>query len=419
MSTLSERARNAFIENIDGPISSYFASCVHCGLCAEACLFYTETKDPKYTPIYKLELMKRVWSQEFTLAGKIKKTLGLSKNVSEKELEEWEPLIYDSCTMCGRCTMVCPVGNDITHMISKAREAFVASGYAPKDLKTSTKRAVTAGSPMGITEEGFNAVVKNVEKEVGIKIPVNKEGVDYLVLLSSAEMVIFPEFIESVEKIFRLSGLSWTLSSKSYEATNPGIQIGSKDMAGTILKKIVDEAEKLKVKTVVTPECGHAYHVLRWSGPNILNRNFNFEVMHILEIIKELLDSGKIKLKGKVDTPMTLHDPCQIVRRGGLINEPQELLDSVASNFQRTSDQGLMNWCCGGGGGVSANERAEDLRIKSFGKKRDQLKALDNVFTLVSACSNCRTTLEEGLEEHHLDMEVLSLTDLIAENLVE
>ena len=48
---------------IDARVSSYFSSCVHCGLCAEACLFYTETGDPRYTPIYKLEPMRRLWFQ--------------------------------------------------------------------------------------------------------------------------------------------------------------------------------------------------------------------------------------------------------------------------------------------------------------------------------------------------------------------
>ncbi|WP_419583121.1 hypothetical protein [Thiolapillus sp.] len=46
----------------------FFSSCVHCGLCAQACLFYTETCDPAKTPIHKLEPMRRLWEQEYTLA---------------------------------------------------------------------------------------------------------------------------------------------------------------------------------------------------------------------------------------------------------------------------------------------------------------------------------------------------------------
>ena len=61
MSASFERGYNAFKEVLDAPIASFFSSCVHCGLCAEACLFYTETNDPKYTPIRKLEPLRRAW----------------------------------------------------------------------------------------------------------------------------------------------------------------------------------------------------------------------------------------------------------------------------------------------------------------------------------------------------------------------
>ena len=54
MSASLDKGVRVLKEVIDAPIASYFNSCVHCGLCAEACLFYTETGDPKYTPIHML-----------------------------------------------------------------------------------------------------------------------------------------------------------------------------------------------------------------------------------------------------------------------------------------------------------------------------------------------------------------------------
>ena len=47
MSNSLQRGVTELIDKIDAPIASFFNSCVHCGMCADACLFYTETGDPK------------------------------------------------------------------------------------------------------------------------------------------------------------------------------------------------------------------------------------------------------------------------------------------------------------------------------------------------------------------------------------
>src|SRR5512143_428289 len=178
MSASLEKGIHALKEVIDAPIASYFSSCVHCGLCAEACLFYTETGDPKYTPIHKLEPLRTVWQPEYTALGRLRKLLGLAEALTDEELAEWEPLVYDSCTMCGRCTMVCPVGNDITYMIRKMREGMSASGHAPEDMIGATARAINIGSPMGVKWPAVLAQIKHVQAETGIEVPVEKEGAD-------------------------------------------------------------------------------------------------------------------------------------------------------------------------------------------------------------------------------------------------
>ena len=83
MTATFDRGYNALKKVLDAPIASFFSSCVHCGLCAEACMFFTENGDPKYTPIHKLEPLRRVWEQETTLVGKLAKATGLAKKVDE------------------------------------------------------------------------------------------------------------------------------------------------------------------------------------------------------------------------------------------------------------------------------------------------------------------------------------------------
>jgi len=412
-----ERGINALREQIDAPIASYFSSCVHCGMCADACLFHTETGDPRYVPIHKLEPMRRLWEQEYTLVGRLKKLVGLSRKITPEELEEWQELVYNSCSLCGRCSMVCPVGNDIVYMIRKMREGMSAAGYAPEGLIGASTRAVEIGSPMGVTIKAVEAQVKHAEKDLGFEIPMDAEGAEYLVLMSSMEIMNYPEYLQAVAKIMNQAGKSWTISSEAFEATNAGIQIGASDIARVLVQRIVDAAEKLKVKTVISPECGHAYTAIRWEGANLVGRPFNFKVQHILEVLDELRDQGLLKTEGSEDSRMTFHDPCQLVRRGGVVDQPRNLLKMVASDFVEMTDHGIMNWCCGAGGGVSANEDAHELKLKAFNRKKKQLDELE-VDALVTACANCRIALEEGLEENEMDIPVLGLTEMLAEHLV-
>jgi len=418
MSTSLQQGITAFKEQIDAPIASFFNSCVRCGMCAEACLFYLETGDPKYTPIYKLEPLRRVWKQEYTFLGRLLAGLGISRKLTDADLAEWQELLYDSCTLCGRCSLICPVGNDITYMIRKAREGMVAAGYAPQGLKGATYRAVTIGSPMGIKLPAFKRKIEIAEQETGLSIPLDHSGAEYLLVMSSAEIIEFPEFIGAMARIFDQANVSWTFASDAFEATNSGIQIGSSDLAATLVQRIVDAAERLQVKYVISPECGHAYTALRWEGPNLIGRPYRFKVIHVLELLNQLHREGRLKLEGKDREKLTFHDPCQIVRRGGVLEEPRELLNLVADDLVEMPCAGKWNWCCGGGGGVSANPDADELRLKVFNIKKTQLDAT-GAKKLVTSCSNCRNMLDDGIEEYGMDVEVIGLAEMLADHLAQ
>jgi Fe-S oxidoreductase len=413
-----ERGLAAFRAEIDAPTAAFFSSCVHCGLCAQSCPFYLETGDPKYTPILKLEPLRRVWENEFTLWGRIKGRLGLQKKVTDEMLAEWEELLYDSCSMCGRCSMVCPVGNDLAYMIRKTREGMVQSGHAPEGLIAAASRAIKTGSPMGLQWKTLAVQIQHVESSSGLTVPVDQEGAEYLVLLSSMEIINFPEYLEAITKIFDHAGVTWTLSTQCFEATNAGIQIGNKDIAAELVERVVAAAEALKVSKVISPECGHAYTAIRWEGPNLIGRSYPFRVFHIIEVLDELRAAGRIKTEGKEDDRLSLHDPCNLARKSGVIQQQRNLMDLVAENFVDLKEHGKYQWCCGAGGGVSSNERAEELKMTAFKRKKAQIEEVAPE-RMVTMCATCRTQLEEGLEAFNMEIPVVGLTEMIAEHLVE
>lgn len=416
MTATLERGLNALREQIDAPVASFFQSCVRCGLCAEACVFFTETQDPQYTPIHKVELMRRIWSREYTLTGRIGGMLGLVKKVTDDDLKAWETLVYDSCTMCGRCTLTCPLGNDITYMIRKMREGMSAAGHAPEELIGAAERHTDHGSPMGDLSTALKAQVKHAVNDTGIEIEFDKPGVEYMVILSAQEIAEYPDVLQAMARIFKQADVTWTISSTAFEATNVGVQLGNRDVAKVLVTRVVEAAEKLNVKAIISPECGHAYQALRWEGPNLMGRPYKVDVVHIVELLDRLRAEGKLKTKGKAAERMTFHDPCQINRRGGINHEPRRLLNQVADNFIETDDAGTMNWCCGGGGGVGANERATDLRLKAFGNKKRQLDKV-RPEKIVTMCAYCHHTLEEVMDEYEADWEIQGLTELVADYL--
>ncbi len=80
------------------------------------------------------------------------------------------------------------------------------------------------------------------------------------------------------------------------------------------------------------------------------------------------------------------------------------------------TDHGTLNWCCGTGGGVSANEDAHEVMQKAFLRRKSQLDELQ-IDTLMTACANCRIQFEDQLEEHEMELPVVGVTETIAAHL--
>ncbi|TAN53453.1 MAG: (Fe-S)-binding protein [Betaproteobacteria bacterium] len=413
----ARKAAAEFVAQAQRDVAFQLEACVHCGLCAEACHFYLVTRDPRHTPVHKLRPLRKAYRRARGPFAALARALGLAPPALDAaELEQWSELLYDSCNLCGRCTLVCPMGIDIADLVRRAREGMAAAGFAPEDLYKGAERALDTGSPIGVRWPALRRQIELQEQETGLRIPVDVEGADYMVILSAIEVIGFPEVIGALARIFRRADVSWTIPSAGFEATNIGVQIGSRDIAAALLERVVDAAERLKVKSVISPECGHAYSALRWEGPNLLGRPLPFKVVQITELLDQLVREGRLRLRGKDARRLAFHDPCQLVRRGGLTEEPGRVMDAVSENAVRMPAQGAANFCCGGGGGVSAIHRAEKLRFAAFELKKRQVEQA-GAEALVTACANCRNVLEEAIDQRGMTLPVLGLTELVAQYL--
>jgi len=235
-------ALSSFASDYSRAAAAYMESCVHCGQCADACHFYVATRDPKYTPIRKIELFKRNYSREAGPFAWAFKALGLNREVGIEELEEWQELLYDSCTQCGRCTRVCPMGIDIAELVGLARHGMFEAGLAPRDLHAVAERAEQAMSPLGATPKVLAERIEWLTDEHEVAIPLDRPQAEILVTLSSIEIMKYPLSLVAIARIMAHAGADWTISTHGYEATNFGMLAGSREWQRDMTERIVGAA---------------------------------------------------------------------------------------------------------------------------------------------------------------------------------
>ena len=406
-----------FVKDFGATAATYMESCVHCGQCAEACHFYVQTGDPKYTPIWKLEPFKQAYKREAGPFSLVYKALGLKRKVTVEELQEWQELIYDSCTMCGRCTMICPMGIDIATLVGMARHGMFQAGLAPHELWAVAERAAREGSPLGATPSVFEDRVEWMGDEHEVEMHIDEDEADVVVTMSSIEIQKYPESMAALARVMNHLGLKWTFRTDGYEATNFGMLSGNTGWQKEMTKKIVDAAKKVGAKLVILPECGHAYGALRWQGANMMGEPLPFQVRHISEFLAEQVNNGKLRLN-KVDKSVTFHDPCQVSRRGGATQAPRDVLRALGVELREMDNAGDYNWCCAGGGGVITIHRADKIRYKAFQIKMAQVEDT-GAEMLLTSCSNCRQSFDDSQEHFHWDKTMHSLLELVADNIAE
>jgi Fe-S oxidoreductase len=409
-----KRAKRVFVEKTDARVALDLESCLHCGMCAEACHFYEGTGNGRYAPIHKLKLLRKVYRRELGPFRFIQKLL--TREITVAELEQWQELVFDSCTECGRCDMICPVGVHLSRGVHITRQALTAAGLAPAELRALDAEQKVTGTLFGAGVAQLRSALQVLQAQ-GIAAPLDKPQAEYLLLTTATDLLVYRRSLAATARILNHLGFDWTFSSTGFEAANSGAVSGDEAAQRQATQRIVDAAQACGARFVVVPECGHAYPALRWEGPNEMGRAFEFEVLAISELIGRELDSGKLQLKplGK-DKHVTFHDPCKFGRKGGVIDAPRKALAALDVDLRETESKGTTNYCCGGGGGVFFIGRAAPLRNAAFNIKRNQFDAT-GAESVVTSCGSCRMNFAVGAQRNNWEMPVESLVELVADNL--
>ena len=408
------RAKAVMRRKTDRGLALDLEVCVKCGYCPEACHFYQSTQDPKYTPTRKLDLLRRVHARESSAFAPIVRWF--TRDISLEDLQEWQELVYDSCTECGRCSMVCPMGINIARGVNVMREALSEAGLAPLELMAVAQEQAGRGTVFGVGPAELAQVVKAL-REQGIRVPLDEPRADVLLVTTVIDVLLFQDALAATARILNHLGVDWTLRSAGFEAANFGLLAGNEALQKAASQRLIDEALAIGAKVLILPECGHAYPALRWEGKLPDGKPLPFEVLAAAEFVGREISEGRLVLApGDPSRKLTYHDACKLARHGGVIDEPRAALRALGADYRETTPTAELNWCCGGGAGAFLINRAAPLRHKAWEIKRAQIDAT-GADTVVVSCASCRLNFMEGAEVGQSQMHIESLVELVAAQL--
>ena len=381
-------------------------ACIQCSRCQDACPAYETGKELSPSA---LEINKRYFINDNI------STIANGESI-DKALTDWmltEEAAW-SCTTCGYCVEVCPVGNEPMIDILRARQNLVMmESNFPQDAMETFEKMENYGNPWGLSPQDRENWMD------GLDVPLMREkkntDVLYWAGCSGAYDSRGREISQSVAKILNEAKIDYACLGNEETCTGDSARrIGNEYLFQTMAEQNKETFEQYNFKKIVT-QCPHCFTTLK---NDYAEMGIELDVVHHSQYIDELINEKKIEPKPYLDEDITFHDPCYLGRHNGEYDAPRKVLQSVLKegSIKEMEQSKSDSFCCGAGGGnmwyeIKTGERINQHRVN---------QAVDTESkTIAAACNFCNIMLEDGIKTtgNEENIRVVDIAEMVSKGL--
>jgi Fe-S oxidoreductase len=404
-------------------------ACTECARCTNACPAYNTGKP--LSPMQVIHDVRDDLRTRMPDRGPLDVLLDKFQHGAGAAADTVQPLIGGrtsedvlwACTTCGACQEVCPVFIDHPEKIIQMRQNLVlVQEKVPPDLARTFTNLERNGNPWGIGAD------KRMDWADGLGVPTLDDHPDAEYLLWVGCAGAFDDRIKKQTRalvdVMREGGVDFAVLGLEEGCTgDPARRSGNEMLYQMQAQQNVEAMNGKKVKKVVTA-CPHCLHTIKNEYPQL---GGNFEVRHHTQLIRELVDSGKIEMDAVANAAkadggpgkLTFHDPCYLGRWNGEYDAPRAALDALPGGrdarveLPRNKEHGF---CCGAGGGRMWMEEKIGTRVNH--NRTDEILA-SGVDTVATACPFCTIMLRDGVQDRNAGerVQVLNVSELVAKSM--
>jgi heterodisulfide reductase subunit D len=319
---------------------------------------------------------------------------------------EWNDELKDAiyaCPTCGACIESCqaPHADFIVDIIESLRELTVKHiGPGPNQAKLIEHIInLEICNPYGES----NSNNEDLKKEYSL--PDKAEWVYFIGCTSNYRQ---KKIRDSTIRFLKKAGIDFTLIDE-HCCTSPLIRTGQVSPVKDIMNYNIAQIKNAGASKVVT-SCAGCYLTFMKDFEKF-GAEYDFEVYHSVELVKQLLDEGKMKFNSEYNKKVTYHDPCHLGRHMRIYEIPREIYKQIPGLTLVEMKRNRRNaWCCGAGGGVKI--AYPEWAVEISGERIEEAKET-GATVISSVCPFCRTNLSDANEKFNLDLEVLDLLEIL------